>query len=1101
MKFISALIFFCLVAAIHAKGYFKDGQEYNFIYTLTQTSGTGDVATHISGNAYKAHTRIQRHGNDLNIEFSDVWENMYVGNRSVRHNPYHDDEITKWVKLDKYPKTKFSVKYDFAEDGKFKSMHIPTEFHQGEWEGAKMGPVARNLWKGFANLLQINYGKHEKQGLKAYKAWEPTIHGDCEVSYIFTDEMIYKTVAHMKDCKNRTIRYIDDWRGLQCDADVCTDLRQKNNTDGLWSGANTQYKIENGEIKMLHLSGSLVSHMYEKEGMSYWANVNATLEFVNKKSSSNDIKVEMNTADKFETLRYEWADQEYKWDLDRDLKAREPYLASGDFKDYDQNSLKQQFMKGLERVIENYKVHDASASTVHHQHMNGVNSLYWYLYYMDYKTLKSIGEEYFKDRTPTGVTKSNMFNEYLGNTGTTASALVIRDFILKKKFDNDRDAARVLTAVAFHIRRPNKQLVREFEQLMNWQEAERFVEMTIPLTFGHLIRVTCMRAGHRESMEQKECWRSFAAPYVQMFWQKFKDARNRDEKHLYLDAMTNIGFGGQSYLLKTLINGTMNEDFEFRAAALMPAGLDNLRPIKTEDISRMGVNYFFPVFANQSEHHEVRIKALTWIMWFRPTSTDFGRIMSVLYKEKDYEVINYVYSIFEQFANSINPSPCWKKQRENAEFFLRFMKQYRRYETDYRAGVSKTWIREYQKEKYGYGGTYQYTVIGSKNSSMPLEVNLAISSTYMNSYWTNNLNIRLRIEGVSKYFLKWFTTMDPTTWKTADLEKIFRDEMKIRARPEQPVRAWVQIMVKGAVVFSRSYDETSVMQGGRLREFFENFMAMGNDYRINHQRMFNLGNTMYEQPTELGHPVAYIDTNTWSLNLRADVKRGNARGLMFRHLDYEIHVLAQANVAMMFRSPLKADTFGIFQSRVYHVHAPRKIVVGVHPQKKTIQLSISRPHFNQPWMYFMHAQTMVTARRGLAGKPGNSHPNLRKFCPNCMSNVIITKGPEFTRDRIVWDTAVDQTTDKYWSKNFGFYTKAQYFDCDMDITSINTRGRAFAAFTPFNKNPKNLFTSVSMGLRQIAGFLAIYPRVEKCGIFGVWSQSKETPTTEFEVCT
>ena len=57
-------------AAIHAKGYFKDGQEYNFIYTLTQTSGTGDVATHISGKAYKANTRIQRHGNDLNIEVS-----------------------------------------------------------------------------------------------------------------------------------------------------------------------------------------------------------------------------------------------------------------------------------------------------------------------------------------------------------------------------------------------------------------------------------------------------------------------------------------------------------------------------------------------------------------------------------------------------------------------------------------------------------------------------------------------------------------------------------------------------------------------------------------------------------------------------------------------------------------------------------------------------------------------------------------------------------------------------------------------------------------------------------------------------------------------
>ena len=66
---------FLISAAIHAKGYFKDGQEYNFIYTLTQTSGTGDVATHISGNAYKAHTRIQRHGNDLNIEVSKLFIN------------------------------------------------------------------------------------------------------------------------------------------------------------------------------------------------------------------------------------------------------------------------------------------------------------------------------------------------------------------------------------------------------------------------------------------------------------------------------------------------------------------------------------------------------------------------------------------------------------------------------------------------------------------------------------------------------------------------------------------------------------------------------------------------------------------------------------------------------------------------------------------------------------------------------------------------------------------------------------------------------------------------------------------------------------------
>ena len=57
------------------------------------------------------------------------------------------------------------------------------------------------------------------------------------------------------------------------------------------------------------------------------------------------------------------------------------------------------------------------------------------------------------DKSDLGVHKSNLFNEYLGNAGTTAAALVVRDLILENKFDTERDAGRILTAVAFHIRR------------------------------------------------------------------------------------------------------------------------------------------------------------------------------------------------------------------------------------------------------------------------------------------------------------------------------------------------------------------------------------------------------------------------------------------------------------------------------------------------------------------------------------------------------------------------------------------------------------------------------------------------------------------------
>ena len=58
--------------------------------------------------------------------------------------------------------------------------------------------------------------------------------------------------------------------------------------------------------------------------------------------------------------------------------------------------------------------------------------------------------------------------------------------------------------------------------------------------------------------------------------------------------------------------------------------------------------------------------------------------------------------------------------------------------------------------------------------------------------------------------------------------------MGIRERPNQPIKVQVTIMVKGAVVVSRSYDDSSAQEGGRLQEFMAGFMNMGNQYTVNH---------------------------------------------------------------------------------------------------------------------------------------------------------------------------------------------------------------------------------------------------------------------------
>ena len=152
-----------------------------------------------------------------------------------------------------------------------------------------------------------------------------------------------------------------------------------------------------------------------------------------------------------------------------------------------------------------------------------------------------------------------------------------------------------------------------------------------------------------------------------------------------------------------------------------------------------------PIFSNAKEEHEVRINALTMIFYMKPSTTDLARILAVLKDEREYEVINFAYTLFEQFANTINP--CHKEVSEKAKFFLKFMRQYSTYESTYGFGVSKTWMSEYQEPKYGYGGSLHYMVTGSQKSIAPLTLYVGIANTFKGSHSSQGVGFFIRVEG------------------------------------------------------------------------------------------------------------------------------------------------------------------------------------------------------------------------------------------------------------------------------------------------------------------------------------------------------------------
>nr|ALO75638.1 melanin-engaging protein [Tigriopus kingsejongensis] len=1045
------------IASSNGFQFLEDGKEYLYDTEAAAGAGTMDHASGTSGFSYKMKTRVQVSGKTLNVQFQDMQFTQFVGLHKPNSWPF---DSTSYTDVPQAGTPTFSVR--LGDDGLFQELTVPSDADL----------FYKNLMRGWASNLQIN-SEQIRAGKSGFKSTEQLVNGKCDVTYTVTDNAVRKSVSHTEDCENRAYRIIDDYRGMGC-----KNIGFDNGMGYPSSIASTVFlteKTANGyQVNAIVSTGSFIAQFFEEEGAAQYVYTNSTSKLVDVKDSAGDISVSGET---ITDLAYEFADKEYKWNVDRDLKAKEPFFSTGAYFDEPAGSLQEALKKGIEFQKTLLESHHNDKEHIEKAHRYGINSVLPIMYAMDYDTLKGVAEDLQGDKSDTGVMKSNLFGELLGSAGTTAAALLIKDMVMENKFDNDRDAARALTAIPFHIRRPNRQLVKEFEALLNF-DGDRFVKMAAPLAFGHLVRITCERAGPFMSAEAMECVNTLSAEYVSKFFDKYRTTDSREEKVTALSVLANLRWGGQLKALKPVIYGEIESDPDLRSKALWAIGYEAM-------FSGVGGDMLLPIFANKNLEHELRIAALEMIFYTRPSSAQMSSILTVLYNEASYEVVNYAYTLLERYAHSIDP--CDAKNKETATYFLKYMKQFSNYETDWGFGVSKTYMRQFSKKKYGYSGTTMFYSIGSTESTMPLAVGFGLTNTMMNNYLSYMFSAHIRLEGVSKAVVHKFKKMDPNTWKTADLEKIFSGEMAIRARPDQPIRAGISLMLKGVIVFQRSYDESDFGADGKFGSLLENMQGLGDTYSINHQRAVQLGALLYEQPTPLGVPMAVMSSLTSMGHLTATVKRGNHRGLLYRDIEYDAHAFTQSARLALVHHPLRKASFGIVNDRIYHKHFPRKIVIGVNPIKKELKLSVTRPEYEKLWIVFMHSQTSVMVRgSNLQGE----YEGLQKNCPSCKNRVLISRGPDAMHTR----SFVDRTNEKT-----GSYLHGEYFDCEMDISRGNSIQHTLGAFAPYNKNPKSLWTSLSMGVRQIRAFLYLFPKNEQCGAMLRWSQSEDNPVKEIEI--
>ena len=154
----------------------------------------------------------------------------------------------------------------------------------------------------------------------------------------------------------------------------------------------------------------------------------------------------------------------------------------------------------LDNLIDAMELHDHDQETISKLHKFGAGSAMPVLYALDFNSLSSVFDQLKADTSERGVMKQNLFREFATETGTAASAMWIKDAVSKNLFESERDSARAVTGVAFHVRRPNKQLVEEYAQLVEAYK-DSWGEMVGPLAIAHLVRRTCELAGSMMSSD------------------------------------------------------------------------------------------------------------------------------------------------------------------------------------------------------------------------------------------------------------------------------------------------------------------------------------------------------------------------------------------------------------------------------------------------------------------------------------------------------------------------------------------------------------------------------------------------------------------------
>ena len=541
------------------------------------------------------------------------------------------------------------------------------------------------------NMIHRNT-KDDRKPMSSFKVMEKTFQGECEVAYTVTKLPEYQVIEFEKREQNPTAAEIckgHDYYQIVKNINI-EDCKQRpiyqrtvgaNSKSDKTEGASSPFVKEfTGEVA-IHC-GSLDQPITRKKtfGSQFTVSGNGRFDSQEKIQTSSQTKFELfkvepktsfgslRSTKSFDDLSFHFPSGDFWSSSSSSQKLEQPDLTSAPVSLYpklgSETEAKDKFVNTFVRMVQVSK-HSPESSSKHEDVVNQAAQLSLWVSSLSYDDITDCWSRAHTKLSHSSLqyleTSLNMFCDILSMASTNPSVKFITEKLKNGQLKGE-SGAWIAANMIRSVRTPTEGVLEELTSLLMHEsiQKDRTLRATVALSLTELIYKACIDETSMEFNFPTRVYGNFCSkeskvikktmvPFLKSSLYELKDQLKEEQpssqtiNHLitYINALGNLGIDATAETLLEVVDGTLTPHSHPRSLAVY-------RLIRTA--SRNPTKYkpiFLSIIQNSAENDEVRMAAITALVYCRPTSSDFQKLAVMTWFDASNQVSSYITSTLQ----------------------------------------------------------------------------------------------------------------------------------------------------------------------------------------------------------------------------------------------------------------------------------------------------------------------------------------------------------------------------------------------------------------------------------------------------------------------